>query len=207
MKYVYQELTLNNKTKIVIGSSCCPLQELLLFCKVDVMFVDKHRSFIFGHDVAITIAEDFIAHLIYTTQQKLTLDESCHNIGFVANEYHRAFWGNKKNDTRRLFKEDDNNFWIGYQYQLFGSKNKTGWLYNDQYGNIIFEIAPYFNTFIRNKKTYLQWIKQYKSIFRCTIAQDVALKWIDQLRKVLLMIRVNSKLDLEYDFMTYRRKE
>lgn len=206
MKYVYQELILNKKTKIIIGSSCCPLKKLLLFCSIDVMFVCKDHSFIIGRDVALSIAEEWIAHLIYTTQHKSRLDKSCYNIGFASNEYHHALWNSKAKKNKQNFKMDNDNVWIGYQYQVCGFKNKTGWLYNDENNNIIFEITPYFNHSTQNKKSYPQWIKHYKSLFKWIVSQDTALEWTERMKTLLFKIRLNSKLDLDYDFMTNRKR-
>lgn len=197
MKHIYQKLQLNNSTQLLIGSPCCPLKKLLLFCKIHVMFVGRHNSFIIGHDVAITIIEEFIAGLFGAVNNERLLDESCYNIGFVGAEYNNyCFMGNKR-DVKNYFKMDSEDLWIGYQYLLFGCKTKTTWLYNDQHGKSILEITPYFNNYSRINKTYAQWIKQYKTILKLTLHKDIMVQWIDLLKIVLRIIRINSKLDPE----------
>lgn len=205
MKYIYKELPLNKKTKIIIGSSCCPLKELLLFCWIDVMLVCKDRSFIIGHDVAITIIEEFIAGLFGAANNERLLDESCYNIGFAASEYNHSFFMDKK-DKKNSFKINSEDFWIGHKYLLFGCKSKTTWLYNDQYGNSILEITPHFNNYRPKNKIYAQWIKYYKPILKLFLNKAVIIQWINLLKIVLHTIRINAKLDPNYDFMNYRGK-
>lgn len=205
MKHIYQKLQLNNSTKLFIGSSCCPLNELLLFCKIHVMFVGRHNSFIIGHDVAITIIEEFIAGLFGAVNNERLLDASCYNIGFVANEYDQYYFKEKIRDAKNSFKMDSEDFWIGYKYLLFGCKNKTTWLYNNQHGKSILEITPYFNNYSRINKTYAQWIKYYKPILKLTLNKDIMVQWIDLLIILLRIIRINAKLDPDYDFMMHRK--
>jgi len=65
-----------------------------------------------------------------------------------------------------------------------GENSCVTFLYNDDNGNIIFEVSleyPWF--FIENDPdiSYENWLSQYKTFYKTIISKDVAMKWIEQM--------------------------
>ena len=62
----------------------------------------------------------------------------------------------------------------------------NSWLYNDEQGNIIFEITPFYPWFYVTKKTnkekvsYKEWIENYKPTIKTIIPHKNLKKWIIQ---------------------------
>jgi hypothetical protein len=203
---VYEELNFFDKSsKLLIGSRW-PLDKMKILDEIDIVFFERPFMLIIGQEAFITIIEEFIRRIFYALKNELLLDESCYNIGLVANQYDYVFWIEKNND-RSAFKHIRNTCWIGYEYKLFAYKSRISWLYNDRYGNIVLEVTPWFNVYkCKDKAIYKQWIKNYKPILKRTIAPEIAQKWIKQMEKLLNLIRVNSGIDSEYDFMNHSKK-
>jgi hypothetical protein len=201
MKYIYSTLKINRRAKIVVGGRL-PLPRIGIFYEVMILFDEKKHSLLIGRDICINIAEQFISLFTKAINNSLVLDDSCNNIGHIDNEYDSSVWI-YRDEHRISIKKNDHGNWIGEQYRLCVYKERVSWLYNDQYGNIILEITPWFNVRkCKSKASYEKWIKNYKPILKRTIAQEVAQKWIQQMKVLLRMVRINSGLDSEYDFMT-----
>lgn len=200
MKYIYGILKINTHTKIIVGGRL-PLSKVGIFYEVMVLFHEKNYSLLIGRDISINIAEQFISLFTKAINKCLVLDESCYNIGRLDNEYDSSVWI-YKDENRISIKKDGHDNWIGEQYRLCVYKERVSWLYNDQYGNIILEVTPWFNVRkYKNQVVYEKWIKNYKPILKRTIAPEIAQKWIQQMEVLLRTVRVNSGLDPEYDFM------
>jgi hypothetical protein len=111
----------------------------------------------------------------------------------------------KKNDRKDLVYGDEDTGipWVGYKYTLFetchGIDRPASWLYNDERGNIIFELTPVYpwyyskpgsgETFIK----YSKWMKTYKPILTRTISKETAQQWIKQIDDLIKVVKKNDK--------------
>jgi len=97
-------------------------------------------------------------------------------------------WNNCRATTRN-FKEIINFYFIGQDVNC--------WLYNDQDGNIVFEITPIYqyskhktNDFSKTKK-YQSWIKEYKTIAKIIIDKKYINTWTPTIKNELSWIFEN----------------
>ena len=69
------------------------------------------------------------------------------------------------------------------------------WLYNDAFGNIIFEITPEIIDISNlSKKRYDLWMQSYKPFFKCIMSQDTAQNWLYEITHVLKVLEKNLKI-------------
>ena len=85
------------------------------------------------------------------------------------------------------------------KYHFFGNSHKQiepyfdGWMYNDENGNVIFEITPFYPWHGEKKKSnpdfisYKQFVKDYKPIIKTVIPKKSLKQWIDQAKKLKKM--------------------
>lgn len=159
-----------------------------------ILFQNKKRAFIIGNTSIIEAAKRLRFLCEKALSNQLCLHESIkNNIGLLENEYNNVFWEETYSTVTRTFIKEGSS-WIGNRYSLWGAKNKATWLYNDQYGNIILEITPWFHSSYRNrfeKLPFAQWIKSYKPILKRIIPKETAKQWIVQADKLINIIEQN----------------
>ena len=92
--------------------------------------------------------------------------------------------------------------WVGYSYVLFessGSYGPTTWLYNDEQGNIVFELTPVYPWFYSDpepKKTFIkysEWMKTYKPLLIRTISKETAQQWLKQIDELVEVVKKNDE--------------
>lgn len=121
------------------------------------------------------------------------------NIGFYENQYRQKRY--RKNLTYKT-GSNGGKYWIGSQYLLFsayGNVNQNSWLYNDNDGNIVFELTPIYpwfysdpgpgETFIK----YSDWMKQYQPLLKRIIPKEVAQEWLVKLQELTAVVQKISK--------------
>lgn len=157
-----------------------------------------------GVTSAGTFAEQFIKSLSLAVEQKLILDKSIiQNLGYCWND---ILAGRK--DKLTLINEDYGEFvdWVGLKYYLFGSYADSDlyvstWLYNDQDGNIVFEVTELFKWSI--KKTYseqdpeflqyLEFLKGYQSIIKVIITPGYAKDLLENIQTLYKLFQQNEQ--------------
>ncbi|AXK60436.1 hypothetical protein [Candidatus Chromulinivorax destructor] len=112
---------------------------------------------------------------------------------------------NEKNPAIFYEQGDGHLDWIGTKYLLWSTSGEAfqqfgTWLYNDKFGNIIFEVTPiYPKTFINKEdpvevKAYQEWMKKsYKPFYTRIIPKEVAEQWLKQCKLLLQTIHDNTK--------------
>lgn len=156
------------------------------FCaNVDIDYVDETNNICirFGYEhfssLCYFVAESgYIQELI---NEKKSLDESImYDLGF---EWNQFFQGVQKSN-------------ICFKYHCFSNDHKgirpyyNSWMYNDENGNVVFEITPFYPWHGKTKKsnpdfiTYKQFMKDYKPTLITTIPKENLKQWIDQAKKL-----------------------
>jgi hypothetical protein len=176
-----------------INPNECIHEDECQFCaQIDMDYIDTKNNVCirFGYkgasDFYYYIAEsDTFKKLIKGTH---ILDISIINdIGFEWNEY----FANKKKSTKVN------------QYHWVSNSHKgirpyySSWLYNNEQGNIIFEVTPFYPWFHNTKKTcpdkisYKEWIKSYNPAVKTIIPNKNLKKWITQAKKLGKIYKLN----------------
>lgn len=195
---------LNDNEKIAI-KLVEPIQEIHCCYEAQIIFIDRSGS-------QYLINEDSVRESMYSlsgllnkalkNQLKINALLSLRDIGYFFNEYRQS-----KPDT--IYEIDDSGQegdWIGSKYLLWG-KEVTAWIYNNDQGEIIFEITPDFPgqpTYRfndeplsleeqENYKKYEEWIKNYKPLLIRVISREIAQQWLDQANEILTAIEDNIK--------------
>lgn len=166
-----------------INPECIHDDECQVCAQIDIDYVNEEKNICikFGNealsDFCYKITESgFIPKLI---DGKVFIDSSITpDLGIECNQF---FSGRQK----------DNLF---MKYYFLGNDHKkirpyyNSWLYNDEKGNIIFEITPFYPWHGEKKKlnpdfiTYKQFMKTYKPILKTTISKKNLKQWIKQAR-------------------------
>lgn len=117
---------------------------------------------------------------------------------------------NTQNPCLVYKKSEERDYWVGESYKLW-SGNFLTWIYNDEKGNIILEMTPYFpkgfvyidpnesltSEEIAHLKLYDEWAKQYTPFLFRTISKETAQEWLYQADKILKHIEKNTQRMLE----------
>jgi hypothetical protein len=193
--------TINSHEKFVIHTwspddiiHCCYQSHVSLFI--------NETEFIIGKSIVADFAERLEIKLKLVLVDKLKLHKSIKkNIGYYWNQEL-----NEDNPNLHLMKGKESSYWVGHKYLLWATdSNKkyerfSTWLYNDDTGNIIFEVTPtYPETFIDPEdpaevKAYQEWMeKSYKPFFTRIIPKDIAEQWLKQAELILKTIQDNVK--------------
>lgn len=107
----------------------------------------------------------------------------------------------RKNLKCREDKEGDR-YWVGGKHNLFDSSyqyQQETWVYNDEQGNIFFELSPAYPWFFSEPQEgetflkYSEWLKDYKPYVVRQISREVVEGWVQQLEEVLKIIEANDK--------------
>lgn len=152
---------------------------------IDITYIDtkKNISLLFANHKA----RSFCYFLIdYEETQKLLRNEKqlsksiVNDLGF---EWNQFFKGNSK--SNKAF----NYHWMCNDHTEI-KPYYNSWLYNDQDGNIIFEITPFYPWHNTTKKTnsekisYREWIKHYKPIVKTIVPKEKFIQWITQAKNM-----------------------
>ena len=118
---------------------------------------------------------DFVQRLL--KGEVILFENNINDPGFEWNQYYEG-----------LMKSTD----VIKKYHFAGNSSKqirpyyNSWLYNDEKGNIIFEITPFYSWHNTTKKTnpekisYKEWIKNYKPAVKTIIPKENLKQWIRQ---------------------------
>ena len=191
-----------NNTKFIISDNeylkinpdeCIHEDECQFCARIDIDYIDeKNNTYIkFGYDTISSFCY-FIARserIQKLINGEIILDANiANNPGFEWNEYYEGLI----NDTDVIEK-----------YHFEGNAHKqirpyyTSWLYNDEQGNIIFEITPFYPWFYVTKKThpekipYKEWIKNYKPAVKTIIPKENIKQWIKQADELARIYKLN----------------
>ena len=161
------------------------------FCaNIDIVYVDEERNTYiqFGYEhfpsFCYFIAKyDRIKKLI---KGEMVLDSSAaKKLGIEWNEYFEG-----------IIKDTD----VG-EYHFFGNSHKQirpyfdGWMYNDENGNIIFEITPSYPWSDPKQKShpdkisFKQFMKDYKPVIKTMIPKENLKQWIKQAEMLDKMLK------------------
>jgi hypothetical protein len=168
-----------------INPECIHDDECKTCAEIDIDYIDEVNNICirFGRESAHSfcyyiIKSGAIPKLIAGIK---TLDKSItHDVGFEWNQY----FADKRGPT-----EADKYFWTSNSHKHI-RPYYSSWLYNDQDGNIIFEITPDYPWFYETKKTcpdkisYKEWIKNYKPTIKTIIPKENLQHWVEQAQEL-----------------------
>lgn len=177
----------NEYEKIVIKIDKYPEDVPYCFYEAHFYMINEYnQEILLSYDSLPSHLEAFIIALNQALQNQRQID-SCfvQNIGY--------YWNESINgpDLEHPFNE---NYSILKKYSPWGAHTST-WIYNDEQGNIIFEITPYYPHAHSDKYSYqdfLQWLKNYKSLFKMIIPRNIAHQWLIQATEILAEIDANT---------------
>ncbi|MCL4415095.1 MAG: hypothetical protein M1365_00115 [Actinobacteria bacterium] len=173
---------ISNTEYIKINSQCIDKNECETCAEIDIDYVDeKNNIYIrFGNESA----RSFYYYMVESgTFQKLINNETVlknsinNDPGLEWNQYYKG-----------LIKDS----YVIEKYHFQSNTHKqirpyfNSWLYNDENGNIIFEITPFYPWHNVTQKThpekisYKQWIKNYKPVVKTIIPKENLKQWIKQ---------------------------
>ena len=171
------------------------------FNKIDFSYGEIQAYFVNNKEVPLCIGEEtassffisFINNLKKAIDNELPLHESLtRNLGVLYNEYHQ--------DQPGFFMVSSldglSRYWVGANYIVWSTYNTTkpmltSWLYNDNEGNIIFEVTKNYKWSTcpddpedPDFMSYGDFMKDYKPLIHRTIPRDIAVKWLKDVMKI-----------------------
>jgi len=171
-----------------------PYEDLCTYCGVKIKFYKKNKKYILYKDFIGPALEIFEYQLEKALNNKLFLHQSIINdIGFLWNEYLQ----NKKEYNFVEVPLENPEYWIGSYYELWSTRGRYAWIYNDDEG-IFLEITPCYRWhYIEPEKNekyipYKEFIKKYKPIAIIKIDKDIAMRWLRQVKKLRNIIQKND---------------
>ncbi len=190
---------INDQERFVILLDCpdniihsCNFSNLNLFV--------NDKQIIIGKSIVDDYAQELKSKLILALSNKLQLHSSIQkNIGYYWNQDL-----NEENPNIYFNGGNKGKSWIGNKYFLWATDSSKKyeqygtWLYNDEQGNIIFEVTPtYPDTFVdledlADVKAYQEWMENsYQPFFTRIISKETAMQWLNQANQILEIIREN----------------
>ena len=131
---------------------------------------------------------------------KLPLHKSINqDIGFLYNQY-CDFIRNPAtlvNSHFECIQSGPIDYWVGDYYHLW-AKKYVSWIYNNNDGDIIFEVTPFYPYSYCDPQTepnfitYDQWIKTYQPYLIATFSKETAQEWLDQTKCIIKTIDENN---------------
>jgi len=185
---------LNNEEEIVIKLHN---QNDVIHCcyKAPIIFLQKSQELLLSKGDIQENMYILAALLNKALSNNLQLHSSItQDIGFLFNRDR-----NEEKPDLAYEKVERVSFWVGDKYKLWSYRVAT-WLYNDQAGNIIFEITPIYPQTFRNPAKdldiddYEAWMKTYKPVLIRIIPKDIARIWLAQANDILKLIEENIKM-------------
>ncbi len=150
-----------------------------------------------GQDTAGDFFMILITNLKEAIINNLQLDKSIdQNLGHMYNQYSHEMPHQSSKFVMVPTSDNSSTYWVGSNYQIWSTYNTAkpmlnAWLYNNQDGEIIFEITPTYKwSFFPddlsdpNFITYDEFMKNYQPILQRVIPHDVATQWLDQAMKI-----------------------
>lgn len=164
--------------------------------------------FVSKYDDKILLAKSFISEILEslisllkkTLVNDMALPTSIlDDIGYIWNKELHGEGG------LEYIAHGDQCFWVGSKYYLWETPSNSEkilatWLYNDMYGNIVFEITPVYPghfddpTDIEEFVFYEEWMKAYKPLLIREISYDTAKRWLAQAEHLLAIIEQNENI-------------
>lgn len=164
--------------------------ECKLCANIDIDYIDEQKNIIlrFGYEhyssFCYKIAEyGFVQKLI--NSEMILDDNSAKILGVEWNQY-----------FERVIKDTNVD-----QYLCWSNSHKqirpyfNSWMYNDQEGNVIFEITPFYPWHGETKKSnpdfisYKEFMKDYKPIIKTIIPKENLKQWIKQAEMLDKMLK------------------
>lgn len=181
----------------------------------EVHCCDKARIILFYRNCEYILSEGSLRESLFVLSSllkkalanQLQLDPSIEtsgpinkDIGYLYNEHCQQLFNEYITNRAGLSyvkNERDKNIWIGYAYRLW-CYDLQSWIYNDQNGNIIFELSPLYTTnYVDQEKEYAilyeQWLKSYSPFLIRIIPRDIAQNWLNKAEHILAIIEKNVK--------------
>jgi hypothetical protein len=164
-----------------INPECIHDHECKTCAQIDIDYVDEKNNICikFGYTTVSSFCYfltkyDAITQLLKGTR---ILDKAItHDLGFEWNQFYKG--EQKSNEAFKYHWRSNDHKEIRPYY--------NSWLYNDENGNIIFEITPFYPWHNTTKKThpekisYKLWIKDYKPVVKTIIPKENLKQWIKQ---------------------------
>lgn len=107
------------------------------------------------------------------------------------------YWNHTLNQ-KDIYKRLGDDYSILKHYKPWSSDQCT-WIYNDEQGNIIFEITPLYPhtyTYKKRRRSYnhfLKWMQTYKPIYKQIISKEIAQQWIEHATLIIAEIDKNTE--------------
>ncbi|HLC06891.1 MAG TPA: hypothetical protein VJJ26_01760 [Candidatus Babeliales bacterium] len=180
---------LSNTERLVVDLEM-PFETLPCFCQITISFYDGFREYILNlHDHLEDGIRKFRDILEKSLKGEMRLHKSLTNdLGYLHNECLK-YALNTDDETWQLnpnLTYDEDEIWIGYNYQLWACGQWAAWMYNNENGEIIFEITPRYPGFCVEEgelvamPAYEKWMESYHFAILRVISREIAQKWLTQ---------------------------
>lgn len=176
------------------------LEYITLFDNIEVFYEGGQYLQITWGSFGYYVRDSLKEMLEKVLQGDLILDESIKkSLGYYqAQDYKK----NNRKNLKYVATEAGHRMWVGNYYHLFSSSDsyqQDSWLYNNQDGDIVFEITPSYPWFFTAPREgeivikYSEWLKQYRPYVVRKISKEVVQNWITQLDKLVHKVTVNDE--------------
>ena len=198
-----------NKNKKIVLRSQDPFDEISCCYDGCIFLAQQEHTILLSNDDILDNMRVFAALLGKALNNSLSLHSSLSkDIGYVYNQYSHFLWSDNSSEIDHFFYEYENkkNDWIGMRYHLWAAQNNVTWLYNNENGEIILEITPfypYLHTNPSEEPQYIffeEWVKTYQPYFKIIVSKNIAQLWLEQANQVIQQIYANiERLKKEYE--------
>ena len=175
--------------------------------EIIAIFVNDDNGLVIGEDTA----SDLFAACIIRLQKALNNELGLHpsikqNLGFMENQYCHQIPHVSSDFVKILSRTGESLYWVGSDYHVWSAYTTTKpmvatWLYNDEQGNIIFEVTPLYRwSFFPDEPedpdfvTYEEFMQNYKPLWNRVIPRDIAIIWLEQMIKTFRSICKSEEL-------------
>ena len=175
--------------------------------EIVAIFVDHDKGLIIGE----ATPSNFFAACIIRLQKALNNELGLHpsikqNLGYMENKYSHQLPHLSSDFVKILSKTGESLYWVGLDYHVWSAYTTTKpmvatWLYNDDQGNIIFEVTPLYRwSFFPDEPedpdfiTYEEFMQNYKPLLTRVIPRNVAITWLEQMIKTFRSICKSEEL-------------
>lgn len=179
-----------------------PIENVHCCYHAPIVLLDNNQKTILSDTVVQDNVHSLQNLLMKVLNSSLKLHKSItKDIGYLENEYYDLHFNNMLKDNLDLFYKQLNggDFWIGEDYKLWGCDSSSSWLYNDEQGNIIFEVTSvYPGRFGDSEKqnyaiSYEKWLKNYMPQLITAIDRNIAQQWLEKVNHLSKQIEKNIK--------------